>query len=158
VAHEACLLEWIADLQRPENNPGGKIACPQCKTQIRLKERRSIVLELVEGFSRVVGRAVPVLLLAGLYLRTSCDIRTVFGLTSCVGVGSVVFVGCTVYGIIWSLLRELAWWLTFHPIGVNTIYAVCGPTYANQILLGRNAEFSWTWRMCSVGPHDIYYT
>ncbi|PUU78738.1 hypothetical protein B9Z19DRAFT_1083507 [Tuber borchii] len=109
VAHESCLLEWIADLQRPENNnPGGKIACPQCKTQIRLKERKSLVLDIVEVITRVVGRTVPVLLLAG--------------------VGSVVFVGCTVYG-------------------VNTIYAVCGPAYANQILLGRNSEFAWTWRL-----------
>lgn len=67
VAHESCLLEWIADLQRPENNnPGGKIACPQCKTQIRLKERKSLVLDIVEVITRVVGRTVPVLLLAGL--------------------------------------------------------------------------------------------
>ncbi|KAG0640832.1 hypothetical protein HOY80DRAFT_1008786 [Tuber brumale] len=73
-----------------------------------LKEQRSLVLDTVEGVTRVVGRAVPVLLLAG--------------------VGSMVFVGCTVYG-------------------VNTIYAVCGPAYANQILLGRNSEFAWTWRL-----------
>jgi hypothetical protein len=104
VAHESCLLEWIADLQRPENNSGGRIACPQCKTQIRLRERRSIVLELVEGVSRIIGRAVPVLLLAGLCFRTSWDgapIAPGVKLMGCVlGVGSVVFVGCTVYGMI----------------------------------------------------------
>ncbi|KAH0604352.1 uncharacterized protein H6S33_006729 [Morchella sextelata] len=109
IAHESCLLEWIADLQRSENNnSGGKIACPQCKTQIRLKQKRSMVLEVVEGAGRAVGKAVPVLILAG--------------------VGSVVFVACTVYG-------------------VNTIYAVCGPEYANRVLLGPDSEFSWTWRL-----------
>lgn len=67
IAHESCLLEWIADLQRSENNnSGGKIACPQCKTQIRLKQKRSVVLEVVEGAGRAVGKAVPVLILAGL--------------------------------------------------------------------------------------------
>lgn len=66
IAHESCLLEWIADLQRSENNnSGGKIACPQCKTQIRLKQKRSMVLEVVEGAGRAVGKAVPVLILAG---------------------------------------------------------------------------------------------
>ncbi|KAL0633766.1 hypothetical protein Q9L58_007305 [Maublancomyces gigas] len=109
IAHESCLLEWIADLQRSENNnSGGKISCPQCKTQIRLKQKRSMVLEVVEGAGRAVGKAVPVLILAG--------------------VGSVVFVACTVYG-------------------VNTIYAVCGPEYANRVLLGPDSEFSWTWRL-----------
>lgn len=69
IAHESCLLEWIADLQRSENNnSGGKIACPQCKTQIRLKQKRSMVLEVVEGAGRAVGKAVPVLILAGLLL------------------------------------------------------------------------------------------
>lgn len=67
IAHESCLLEWIADLQRSENNnSGGKISCPQCKTQIRLKQKRSMVLEVVEGAGRAVGKAVPVLILAGL--------------------------------------------------------------------------------------------
>lgn len=61
------------------------------------------MLELVEGFSRVVGRAVPVLLLAGLSPNSLWypGIFEQLELTSCVGVGSVVFVGCTVYGTIW---------------------------------------------------------
>lgn len=71
IAHESCLLEWIADLQRSENNnSGGKISCPQCKTQIRLKQKRSMVLEVVEGAGRAVGKAVPVLILAGLPPRS----------------------------------------------------------------------------------------
>lgn len=67
IAHESCLLEWIADLQRSESsNYGSKISCPQCKTQIRLKQKRSMVLEVVEGAGRAVGKAIPVLILAGL--------------------------------------------------------------------------------------------
>lgn len=103
IAHESCLLEWIADLQRSENNnSGGKIACPQCKTQIRLKQKRSMVLEVVEGAGRAVGKAVPVLILAGLPSLRSIGIFGVYMLTLAIlfatGVGSVVFVACTVYG------------------------------------------------------------
>ncbi|KAL7269604.1 hypothetical protein RUND412_007717 [Rhizina undulata] len=111
VAHESCLLDWIADLQRSGQSGSSKISCPQCKTPIRLRQEKSVVLELTEVVGRAVGKVVPVLILAG--------------------VGSVIFVGCTVYG-------------------VNTIYTVCGPAYANQILLGPDSEFSWTWRL-SVG-------
>jgi hypothetical protein len=35
-------------------------------------------------------------------------------------------------------------------LGVNTIYTICGPEYANEILLGGNSEFQWTWR---ASPH-----
>jgi len=31
-------------------------------------------------------------------------------------------------------------------LGVNTIYTICGPEYANEILLGQDSEFQWTWR------------
>ena len=30
--------------------------------------------------------------------------------------------------------------------GVNTIYTICGSEYAQEILMGRNSEFQWTWR------------
>ncbi|KAF8535550.1 hypothetical protein BDD12DRAFT_854921 [Trichophaea hybrida] len=110
VAHEACLLDWIADMQKTgiETGSNQTPACPQCKTQIRLKEEQSVVLDMIDQAGRIAGRA-------GAFVA--------FG-----GVGSVLFVGCTVYG-------------------VNTIYTICGPEYANEILLGRDSEFQWTWRL-----------
>lgn len=110
VAHEACLLDWIADMQKTgmENGSNQKPACPQCKTPIGLKEEQSLVLDVVDSVGRMAGKF-------GAFVA--------FG-----GVGSVLFVGCTVYG-------------------VNTIYTICGPEYANEILLGRNSEFQWTWRL-----------
>jgi len=91
-----------------ENGSNQKLACPQCKTPIRLKEEQSVVLDMVDQAGRIAGKA-------GAFVA--------FG-----GVGSVLFVGCTVYG-------------------VNTIYTICGPEYANEILLGQDSEFQWTWRL-----------
>lgn len=110
VAHEACLLDWITDMQKSgrENGSNGKPACPQCKTPVRLKQEPSVVLDIADNVGRMAGKA-------GAFLA--------FG-----GVGSVLFVGCTVYG-------------------VNTIYTICGPEYASEILLGRDSEFQWTWRL-----------
>jgi hypothetical protein len=59
VAHEACLLDWIADMQKTgmENGSNQKPACPQCKTPIRLKEEQSLVLDVVDSLGRVAGKA-----------------------------------------------------------------------------------------------------
>jgi hypothetical protein len=59
VAHEACLLDWIADMQKTgvENGSSQKPACPQCKTPIRLKEEQSMVLDMVDSAGRVAGKA-----------------------------------------------------------------------------------------------------
>jgi len=86
----------------------GRPTCPQCKTPIQLKEEQSLLLEVVDLLGRLAGRA-------GAFVA--------FG-----GIGSVIFVGCTVYG-------------------VNTVYTICGPDYASRILLGRDSEFQWTWRL-----------
>jgi hypothetical protein len=57
VAHEACLLDWIADMQKSEGGGTKKPACPQCKTLIRLKEEQSLVLDTVDKATSMVGKA-----------------------------------------------------------------------------------------------------
>lgn len=59
VAHEECLLDWIADLEAP-NNRGAqrgmaspKIECPQCKSEIRLARPRDYVVDGVRVLTRL---------------------------------------------------------------------------------------------------------
>ena len=65
-AHEACLLDWVADLENPKNRkrqtPPAKIECPQCKNEIKVTRPRSYVVEGV----RAVDRAIEKLVLPGL--------------------------------------------------------------------------------------------
>jgi hypothetical protein len=83
VAHERCLLDWIADMEAP--NPqrragrrASKILCPQCKAEIKIARPRSYVVDvvrtaermtstlLIPGFALVTGTAlVSTLTLAG---------------------------------------------------------------------------------------------
>lgn len=81
-AHEACLLDWVADLENPRNRRAGppkKIQCPQCKTEIKIARPRSIVLDLVKAWERLVGQA------------TLPGIATVLGGT--------IFAGCFYHGL-----------------------------------------------------------
>ncbi|KAF2191454.1 hypothetical protein K469DRAFT_556815 [Zopfia rhizophila CBS 207.26] len=59
VAHEKCLLDWIADMEAPSSRrrAGGraKILCPQCKSEIRLVRPRSVVVDLVRTIERLTG-------------------------------------------------------------------------------------------------------
>lgn len=61
-AHEACLLDWLADLENPRsrrrNGRGTKMACPQCKTEIIVTRPRSYVVDLLRLVERVAGRLV----------------------------------------------------------------------------------------------------
>ncbi|KAI5805516.1 hypothetical protein DFH27DRAFT_551454 [Peziza echinospora] len=77
VAHEKCLLNWIAS----EYAKGGaaKIECPQCKTKIKFKEEKSVALSVLDGVSRVANATVPLIILCG--------------------IGSAVVIGCTIYGV-----------------------------------------------------------
>lgn len=89
VAHESCLLDWIADVQRNGRERGsgnGRLECPQCKTPIRLKEKDSVVLDLVDAAGRIAGNA-------GVFVA--------FG-----GLASVLFVSATVYGEFLLLQQE----------------------------------------------------
>jgi hypothetical protein len=61
-AHEACLLDWLADLENPRNRKrnGGptKMQCPQCKSEIVISRPRSYVVDLVRAVERLAGRLV----------------------------------------------------------------------------------------------------
>ncbi|KAF2727165.1 hypothetical protein EJ04DRAFT_414810, partial [Polyplosphaeria fusca] len=69
VAHEKCLLDWIADMEAPSSRrqaggSKGKIQCPQCKSEIKLQRPRSLVVSLVRLTEKVTG----LLLLPGFVL------------------------------------------------------------------------------------------
>ncbi|PYH43317.1 RING finger domain protein [Aspergillus saccharolyticus JOP 1030-1] len=61
-AHEACLLDWLADLENPRsrkrNGASAKMVCPQCKSEIVVSRPRSYIVEIVRLFERVAGRLV----------------------------------------------------------------------------------------------------
>lgn len=61
-AHEACLLDWLADMESPKsrkNNAGSvTMQCPQCKTEIVVTRPRSYVVDMLRFFERVAGRLV----------------------------------------------------------------------------------------------------
>lgn len=67
VAHESCLLDWIADMQKTsrENGESGKLACPQCKTPIRLNEHQSMVLNLADVARATAGKAAAFVAFGG---------------------------------------------------------------------------------------------
>ncbi|RAH87192.1 hypothetical protein BO86DRAFT_385174 [Aspergillus japonicus CBS 114.51] len=61
-AHEACLLDWLADMENPRsrkrNGFSAKMVCPQCKTEIVVSRPRSYIVDLVRLCERVAGRLV----------------------------------------------------------------------------------------------------
>ncbi|CAG7918424.1 unnamed protein product [Penicillium olsonii] len=61
-AHEACLLDWLADMENPKtrkNNAGNvTMQCPQCKTEIIVTRPRSYMVDALRLFERVAGRLV----------------------------------------------------------------------------------------------------
>ena len=62
VAHEECLLDWIADTEAPKNQRGNGLAkpqilCPQCKAEIKLARPRDVVVESVGTIERLAIRA-----------------------------------------------------------------------------------------------------
>ncbi|MCJ1403025.1 hypothetical protein MMC11_006247 [Xylographa trunciseda] len=85
VAHESCLLDWVADLEAPTSRKriGSpvKIQCPQCKKDITIARPRSYVVEGVNAAERVAGRLVVPGIIASFAgsLFTGCWIH---GLTS----------------------------------------------------------------------------
>ncbi|KAL2827034.1 hypothetical protein BDW59DRAFT_144577 [Aspergillus cavernicola] len=61
-AHEACLLDWLADLENPRarkrNGRNAKMVCPQCKTEIIVTRPRSYIVDAVRLVERLAGRLV----------------------------------------------------------------------------------------------------
>lgn len=69
VAHEQCLLDWIADMEAPNSrrvagSVRGKILCPQCKSEIKIQRPRSWVVDAV----RKIERTTNMMLLPGVIL------------------------------------------------------------------------------------------
>jgi hypothetical protein len=63
VAHERCLLDWIADMEAPNavrqaGRKRTKILCPQCKSEIRLQRPRSFVVDAVRVAEKVVSLCI----------------------------------------------------------------------------------------------------
>lgn len=59
-AHEACLLDWLADMENPKSRKNANVTmqCPQCKTEIVVTRPRSYVVDVLRLFERVAGRLV----------------------------------------------------------------------------------------------------
>jgi hypothetical protein len=77
VAHEKCLLDWIADMEAPSSRRraggnAGQILCPQCKSEIRLERPRSVVVDTVRLMERLTG----MMLLPGFVLVTATAVYT----------------------------------------------------------------------------------
>ena len=57
VAHEECLLDWIADMESPSSRKrtitAPKLLCPQCKAEIHLARPWDPLVEFVKSFERV---------------------------------------------------------------------------------------------------------
>lgn len=94
VAHEECLLDWIADMEAPNRSRSRslhapKIECPQCKSEIKLARPRDFVVEAVRGMQRVTAQLTTpgaVTLLVGTLYNESMlfgihSIYSIFGST-----------------------------------------------------------------------------
>lgn len=59
-AHEACLLDWLADLENPRSrkSDGAKMVCPQCKSEIVVTRPRSYIVDVVRMVEKFAGRLV----------------------------------------------------------------------------------------------------
>ncbi|KAF2226227.1 hypothetical protein BDZ85DRAFT_255793 [Elsinoe ampelina] len=61
VAHEECLLDWIADMESPlrkRSIAAPQILCPQCKTEIHLARPWNPLVEAVKAFERVSAKMI----------------------------------------------------------------------------------------------------
>lgn len=69
-AHEACLLDWIADMERPSASRAtpnqAQIRCPQCKSEIHLSRPRNQIVELVSVIERIKDKLLLPTVLGGL--------------------------------------------------------------------------------------------
>ncbi|KAF2153773.1 hypothetical protein K461DRAFT_253872 [Myriangium duriaei CBS 260.36] len=85
VAHEECLLDWIADMESPSSRKRSiappKLLCPQCKSEIHLARPWNPLVELVKGVDRISTKiTAPAALLAA--MSTITHAFTVHGIHS----------------------------------------------------------------------------
>lgn len=71
VAHEDCLLDWIADMESPSSRKRTltppRPLCPQCKTEVRLARPKNYLVEVVRAIERVSAKVTtPGILTVGL--------------------------------------------------------------------------------------------
>ncbi|RDH27086.1 hypothetical protein BDQ94DRAFT_185540 [Aspergillus welwitschiae] len=82
-AHEACLLDWLADLENPQsrrrNGDDAEMLCPQCKERIVVSRPRSYVVDIV----RLVKRLARQMVLPGMVFM----------------LGQTVWAGCYAHGL-----------------------------------------------------------
>jgi len=68
-AHEACLLDWIADMERPSGSRAtatkAEIRCPQCKSEIHLSRPRDQVVNAVGALEQIKSKLLLPTVLAG---------------------------------------------------------------------------------------------
>ena len=61
-AHEACLLDWVADLEAPNGQHrtgrSKKIECPQCKSKITIARPHSYIVQGVNAVEQIGGKLV----------------------------------------------------------------------------------------------------
>ncbi|PNS17162.1 hypothetical protein CAC42_7216 [Sphaceloma murrayae] len=78
VAHEECLLDWIADMESPSARKRSiappQILCPQCKSEIHLARPWNPLVEGVKSLERISAKAVTpsAVLVALSTLREAC--------------------------------------------------------------------------------------
>ncbi|KAL7411675.1 hypothetical protein BDY24DRAFT_395685 [Mrakia frigida] len=65
VAHEKCLLVWIASQEQAQLKPG-PISCPQCKEPYTIYEESSLPLEIFNMGDEIIGRGCAALILTGI--------------------------------------------------------------------------------------------
>ena len=71
-AHESCLLDFVADLEAPQNRKSAgppKIECPQCKAKITIARPRSLVVEGVRAVQRATARCILPFTIVTLYVH-----------------------------------------------------------------------------------------
>ncbi len=89
-AHEACLLDWVADLEHPRGRrgvPPKKIQCPQCKSEIKIARPTSLVLSGVRAWERLTATltlpgmagVLGTTIWAGCFYHGLHSVRVVFG-------------------------------------------------------------------------------
>lgn len=88
-AHEACLLDWVADLEAPNKHRLGspKIECPQCKATISISRPRNIIVEAVQDVeNRYLRLLTPFSIvtlagtvITGCWMHGFCTIYMLFG-------------------------------------------------------------------------------